>query len=185
MADGTQAPGMAMPEEAELRSPEEAAPTGTPPQARARYDGDEYGWLMEQAGLLQAGRLEEIDRASLVEFLNDLAVTHRTTWQSALTVLLHHMLKVLVQPERMTRSWLLTITVQQQQARLVMEGNPGMRRHLPELYAKAYADARRRASAETGIALSRFPVDSPWTLDEALAFVPPEPPRRGRRVGKG
>ena len=169
MADGTQAPDAALP--------------GTPP--RAHYEQDEYGWLVEQAGLLRAGRVAEIDRASLAEFLTDMASTHQTTWQSAMTVLLHHMLKVLAQPERLTRSWLLTITVQQQQAQLVAEKNPGMRQYLPTLYAKAYADARRRAAAETGIALGRFPVDNPWTLEEAMAFVPPEPPPRGRRAGTG
>ena len=59
-----------------------------------------------------------------------------------------------------------------------------MRQHLPELYAKAYADARGDAAAETGIAISRFPEINPWTLDEALAFVPPEPPPRARRAAR-
>ena len=177
MAEGTQAPGMA--------ASEDAAPTGTPPQARALYGQDEYGWLTEQAGLLRAGRVEEIDRASLVEFLTDMASMHRHTFRSAMTVLLHHMLKALVQPERMTRSWLLTIRVQQREARLVMEDNPGMRQHLPTLYAKAYADARGDAATETGVAIGRFPADNPWTLDDALAFIPPEPPARGRRAREG
>ncbi len=176
MTEGTQALGQGV--------LEDAAPIGTP-HARARYDEDEYGWLVEQAGLLCAGRLEEVDRASLVEFLTDMASTHRHAFRSAMTVLLHHMLKVLVQPERMMRSWLLTIRVQQQHARFLMKENPGMRQYLPDLYAEAFADARGNASVETGIAISRFPVDNPWTLDDALAFVPPGPPQRGRRVGKG
>ncbi len=176
MAEGMQAPGHG--------ALEGAAPAGTSPQARARYGEDEHGWLMEQAGLLRAGRLEEVDRASLAEFLTDMAAAHRHAFQSAMTVLLHHMLKVLVQPERMTRSWLLTIRVQQQHARFLMKENPGMRQYLPDLYADAYADARGNASAETGIALTRFPVDNPWTLDDALAFVPPEPPLRGRRAAR-
>lgn len=167
-----QAPGSPEPEEAELRS-------------RALYDLDEYGWLLQQANLLRAGRLGEIDRASLAEFLTDMAASHQHAFRSAMTVLLHHMLKVLAQPEKMTRSWLLTIRVQQRQARLVMESNPGMRQHLPELCAKAYADARGDAAAETGIAINRFPADNPWTLDEALASVPPEPPPpRARRAAR-
>ena len=40
------------------------------------------------------------------------------------------------------------------------------------------------AAAETGIAINRFPADNPWTLDEALAFVPPEPPPRARRAAR-
>ena len=159
------------PEEAELRS-------------RALYDQDEYGWLLQQAALLRAGRLEEVDRASLAEFLTDMAGSHRNAFQSAMTVLLHHMLKVLVQPERTTRSWLLTVRVQQRQARFVMKENPGMRQRLPALYVEAYADARGDVAAETGIAISRLPADNPWTLDEALAFVPPEPPPRARRAAQ-
>ena len=150
--------------------------------ARAFYDQDEFGWLLQQADLLREGRMGEIDRASLVEFLTDMARTHQHAFRSAMTVLLHHMLKVLVQPERMTRSWLLSIRVQQREARLLVKDNPGMRQSLPELYADAYADARGDAAAETGIAISRFPADSPWTLEEALAFVPPDPPPRGRKV---
>ena len=162
----------------------EPAHAATPRRPGPVYEQDEHGWLLHQAGLLRAGRLEEVDRASLAEFLTDMAITHRNAFQSAMTVLLHHMLKAFVQPERITRSWLLTIRVQQRQARLLMESNPGMRQYLPELCAKAYADARGDAAAETGIALSRFPADNPWTLEAALAFVPPEPAPRGRRAAR-
>ena len=92
--------------------------------ARAFYDQDEFGWLLQQADLLREGRMGEIDRASLVEFLTDMARTHQHAFRSAMTVLLHHMLKVLVQPERMTRSWLLSIRVQQREARLLVKDNP-------------------------------------------------------------
>ena len=150
--------------------------------SRALYEQDEFRWLLEQADLLRAKRLDEIDHHSLAEFLTDMALTHRHAFRSAMTVLLHHMLKVLVQPERITRSWRLTISVQQDHARLMVRDNPGMRRYLPDLYADAYSAARRFASDDTGIEISRFPVDNPWTMDEALAFVPPEPPPRGRKV---
>ena len=159
--------------------PGRAAPAHPP---SPDHEQDEYGWLLHQAGLLRAGRLGEVDRASLAEFLTGMAGTHRSTFRSAMTVLLHHLLKVRVQPKRLTRSWLLTIRTQQQDARFVMEENPGMRQHLPELHAKAYAEARHRASIETGTALGRFPESNPWTLDEALAFVPPDPPPRTRRA---
>ncbi len=174
----TQAPGHAAPEDAQ------PAQIGEPisHRSRALYDQDEFGWLLEQAALLRTGRLDEIDRVSLVEFLTDMALTHRNAFQSAMTVLLHHMLKVLAQPEKTTRSWLLTIRVQQRHSRLLIEENPGMRRYLPALYVEAYSDARGDASVETGIEISRFPKDNPWTMDEALAFVPPEPPPHGRKV---
>lgn len=164
----------------------EANPTrlGEPASHRSRacYGQEKFGWLQQRADLLRAGRLDEIDRVSLIKFLTDMALTHRDAFQGAMTVLLHHMLKVLVQPERTTRSWLLTIRVQQRHFRILIEGNPGLRQYLPDLYVEAYSDARGDAFAETGVEMSRFPQDNPWTMDEALSFVPPGPPPHGRKV---
>ena len=150
--------------------------------ARAVYDQDEFGWLLEQAGLLREGRLDEIDRVSLAELLTEMARSKKREFRSMMIVLLHHLLKVVVQPDRMTRSWLLTINEQQDEARFLIEDEPGMRQHLPNLYAEAYPVARRRASIETGIGIDRFPADNPWTMEEALTFVPPAPPPRGRKA---
>ena len=159
------------------------APSNT---ARALYDQDEFGWLLEQADLLRKGRLDEIDRASLVEFLTEMARNKKHEFRSAMIVLLQHLLKVAVQPEKLTRSWLLTIDGQQQEAKFLIKDEPGMRQYLPDLYAEAYPVARRRASIETGIQISRFPADNPWTMDEALTFVPPElPPRSRKAMRKG
>lgn len=167
-------------------APEEAKPAqiGEPVshRSRAHYDQDEFGWLLEQADLLRDGRLDEIDRVSLVEFLTEMARNKKHEFRSAMIVLLQHLLKVAVQPERITRSWLLTIDGQQQEAQFLIKDEPGMRQYLPDLYAEAYPVARRRASIETGIGIDRFPEDNPWTLDAALTFVPPEPSPRGRKV---
>ena len=96
----TQAPSdVAKPKRA--TAPEEAEPAriGTPPhRSKARYDQDEFGWLLEQADLLRDGRLGEIDRASLVEFLTDMARTKKHEFRSVMVVLLQHLLKVAVQP---------------------------------------------------------------------------------------
>ena len=89
-----------------------------------------------------------------------------------------------MQPEKLTRSWLHSIAVQQAEVRDLIETEPGMRPFLPGLYDAAYADSRRLASVETGIALSRFPIENPWSMDEALAYVPPEPALRGAKRQK-
>ncbi len=149
--------------------------------ARADYHHDQFGWMLQQADLLRAGRLDDIDRHSLAELLTDMAGSDKRAFESAMRVLLQHMLKVLVQPEKLTRSWLYSIAVQQVDARRLIEMEPGMRPFLPGLYAAAYMDARRLASVETGIALSRFPAENPWSMEEALAYVPPEPAPRGAK----
>ena len=152
--------------------------------ARADYHRDQFGWMLQQAELLRAGQLDDLDRHSLAELLTDMASSDKRAFKSAMCVLLQHMLKVLVQPEKLTRSWLYSIAVQQVEARQLIEMEPGMRPFLPGLYDAAYADARRLASVETGIALSRFPIENPWSMDEALAYVPPEPAPRGARRRK-
>ena len=151
---------------------------------RADYHVDQFGWMLQQAELLRAGRLDDLDRHSLAELLTDMAGSDKRAFKSAMRVLLQHMLKVLMQPERLTRSWMYSIAVQQAEARDLIETEPGMRQYLPDLYAAAYPDARRLASVETGIAFTRFPAENPWSMDEALAYVPPEPAPRGAKRQK-
>ena len=145
----------------------------------ADYHRDQFGWMLQQADLLRAGRLNDLDRHSLAELLTDMANSDKRAFKSAMRVLLQHMLKVLVQPEKLTRSWLYSIATQQAEVNDLIEAEPGMRPFLPGLYDAAYVSARRLASVETGIALSRFPVENPWGMDEALTYVPPEPAPRG------
>ena len=153
-------------------------PGGT---ARADYHRDQFGWMLQQAELLRAGSLDDLDRHSLAELLADMAGSDKRAFESAMRVLLQHMLKVPVQPEKLTRSWLYSIAEQQVNARRLIETEPGMRPFLPDLYAAAYPDARRLASVETGVALTRFPTENPWSMEEALAYVPPTPAPRAKR----
>ena len=85
-----------------------------------------------------------------------------------------HLLKFRVQPERGGWSWPQTVLNQQAELRDILAGVPSMAQHLPELLGMAYDQARRLASGETALPLSRFPTENPWNLDEALHWAPPE-----------
>ena len=61
----------------------------------ADYHHDQFGWMMQQADLLRAGRLDDVDRHSLAELLTDMAGSDKRAFGSAMRVLLQHMLKVL------------------------------------------------------------------------------------------
>ncbi len=148
---------------------------------RAEYDRDQFGWMVQQAEFLRAGLVHDIDVQSLANLLTDMAASENRAFESAMRVLLQHMLKALVQPEKLTRSGLYSIALHQVDARRLTETEPGMHQFLPQLYACAYPDARRLASVETGIEIDRFPVENSWSMDEALAYVPPEPVLRGRK----
>ena len=183
MAEWMQAPGTAA--QVRATAAQDAEPAhGTPPGASALHDQDEYGWLLQQAHLLRAGRVGEIDAHPLADLLTDMSISEERAFESAMFGLLLHRLKVLVQPERLTQSWRNSISAQQINARRIIRKNPGMRPRLPGFCADAYADARQQAAVETRIDISRFPLDNPWTLDEALAFVPPPPPPRAHRAAR-
>ena len=111
------------------------------------YERDEYAWLEQQAALLRAGRLDEIDHKSLAEYLSDMAASDRDAVESHLRVLLLHMLKVRHQPQKISGSWISSILGQQADAAKKISRSPGMRPHIPALYAGAgrYAGHTARA----------------------------------------
>jgi hypothetical protein len=148
---------------------------------RALYEADEHAWIARQIDALRSGRLEQLDRDSLIEYLTDMTIRDHRELRSRFTVLLQHLLKLRMQPQRMTRSWVLTIIVQQQDIAGLLTSIPSLATHAENLLDEAYAAAVRRAAAETRIPEQKFPPQSPWTMRQALAFVPPDLPQPTRK----
>ena len=141
------------------------------------YDVDEHEWLRQQAALLAAGRLSDIDALNLSEYLESMGRSEEREVRSRLVVLLHHLLKARFQPEMATRSWLVTVLTQQQELRDILEDSATLARKAGLQFDAAYGRARSLAAAETGLALQTFPTSAPWTLEEALSTDPQ--PMRG------
>ena len=92
------------------------APSSARPAAASLYQRDLYAWSQEQARLLKAGRLDEVDAENVAEEILDVGRNEYDKLESALRVLLTHMLKWDYQPEKRTRSWENTITEQRNRA---------------------------------------------------------------------
>ncbi len=146
------------------------------------YEADEHAWIETQIVALAQGEDKRLDRPHLIEYLSETTIRDRRELQSRLTVLLHHLLNVQHQPERLTRSWVNTILEQQREIRAIVDGIPSLGRQADTIAAIAYPDAVRAAARDTGIDSSAFPAAVPWTVGEALAFDPPEPAARGRHL---
>lgn len=72
--------------------------------ASTGYGEDEQAWLMEQAAALDAGRLAQIDRVHLSEYLCDTAAArNRRDLRNRLILLLAHIMKCQIQPARISR----------------------------------------------------------------------------------
>lgn len=136
--------------------------------ARADYERDFYSWLMEQARFVREGRWSAIDRDNLAEEIESLGREQFNKLESALRVLLLHLLKWDRQPERRSRSWELSIATQRVEVEDVLSDNPGLKPRVPEAIARAYRKARLDAAKETGLDDAEFPRTCPYAFDEAM-----------------
>jgi hypothetical protein len=144
------------------------APSAKPPASASLYDRDVYAWAQEQARLLKAGRLGEIDAENIAEEILDVGRNEYDKLQSALTVLLMHMLKWDYQPERRSRSWEATILEQRDRVEEQLHDNPSLKARIPEASSRAYRRARLRASGETGMDRGGFPEVCPYDWDAIM-----------------
>ena len=140
----------------------------TPVATAALYEVDETAWLEATADLIRNGRLTEVELNTLAEYLTDMAKRDRREVFSRLVTLLSHLLKWEYQPDRRSGSWRGTILEQQRELRQLLESGT-LRNHAIAVFADAYADARKQAAAETGLARTAFPEECGWDLDGALA----------------
>ena len=138
------------------------------------YERDFCLWLEQQAALLRDGRFDELDLANLIEEIEAMARRDKKAIKSNLVALLAHLLNYQFQPEQRCSGWHGSIVEHRQRLRDDFEESPSLRPHAAEVFALAYADARERASAETGLALRAFPTSSPYTLEQTLdpTFLP-------------
>jgi hypothetical protein len=139
------------------------APGGRPPSAG--YWGDFYSWLMEQAAHLRAGRWEALDRENLAEEIESLGREQFNKLESALRVLMMHMLKWDHQPNLRSRSWVLSIEAQRLELDDLLSDNPGLKPRLAEAIGRAYRRARIEAANEAGLEESEFPEECPYAWD--------------------
>ena len=143
------------------------APADRPPAAE--YWGDYYSWLMEHAVHLRSARWEALDRENLAEEIESLGREQFNKLESALRVLMLHMLKWDHQPNLRSRSWVLSIEAQRLELHDVLSDNPGLRPRIAEATARAYRRARIEAAKETGLEKNEFPEECPYTWNDFVA----------------
>lgn len=131
------------------------------------YDRDFHAWAHTQADAARRRAVNEIDWENLAEELRSLG--SQVEWElfNRYRVLILHLLKWAYQPKGHGRSWRATIAEQRRQiARLLMK-NPSLRSVESQEFADAYVDGRKGAIDETDLADAAFPVDPPFTLEQA------------------
>ena len=141
------------------------------------YGTDVVAWATEQAALLRSGQLSAIDVEHLAEEMDAMSAKEKRELRYRLAILLQHLLKWQFQPTRRSDSWTTTMFEQRLNIQDILEDSPSLAGILVERFAGAYALATRQAAMETGISLSLFPKDCPYTLAETMDddWLPPDP----------
>ncbi|WP_206352183.1 DUF29 domain-containing protein [Tautonia rosea] len=141
--------------------------TATPAHLSALYEQDETAWLDANAALIREGKLDEVDFAHLAEFLEDMAKRDRREVKTRLTVLMAHLLKWQFQPQKRSRSWLVTLYHQRDELSDLIEHGV-LRNHALDVLDIAYSRAVIQAAAETELPESAFPTSCPYSIDALL-----------------
>ena len=134
---------------------------------RARYEDDVYTWANEQIALLRRGD-DNIDRLNIAEELSDVAGKEYDKLESALTIVLLHLLKWDYQPERRSRSWVNSIIEHRRRAEKQLRKNPGLESRLGEAVEDGDGYAITRCGTETDIEQEMLPRSCPYDWNEIM-----------------
>ncbi|MBE7212808.1 MAG: DUF29 domain-containing protein [Gluconacetobacter diazotrophicus] len=136
----------------------------------ATYDGDVIAWADEQAALIRARRFDELDLEHLADEIEDVGKAERRELASRMAVLLAHLLKWQMQPERRTHSWEFTIREQRGRIQRALRKTPSLRPMLtdPEWIGDMWADGVAGAMRETGKERLEFPEVCPWAMGDLI-----------------
>jgi hypothetical protein len=133
------------------------------------YEVDFYEWTQSTAEMIRQGRWSEVDWEHVAEEINDMGLRDHREVRSRLIVLMMHLLKWQLQPEKRNRStWRSTIVEQRGQLQLVIEDSPSLGRIPREQLPLLYRTSVKRAMQETGLSADRFPEVCPYTAEQVL-----------------
>jgi hypothetical protein len=132
------------------------------------YDRDFYAWSLQQAALLRAGNISEVDVEHLAEEIESMGRSEKRELVNRLVVLLLHLLKWQFQPGLRGNSWRLSIKEQRLRLASHLSDSPSLQARLPDAIAEGYRLALIEAERETGLAEETFPSLFPWTFAELM-----------------
>lgn len=126
------------------------------------YEQDFLAWTRDQADALRRRSANELDWENLLEEVESLGKQQRSELRNHLIILLVHLLKWRLQPDRRSRSWALTIAEQRRESERMVVENPSLKPELDDLLESAYRIARLRAARQSRLSIKAFPDDNPF-----------------------
>jgi hypothetical protein len=132
------------------------------------YEQDFYAWCFSQAEAIRDNRFVDVDILNLAEEIESVGRGEKRELKNLLALLFMHLLKCIYQEERLSSSWIGTICRMRDQIKDLLKENPSLKPEFEPIAQRAYATARWDACQETGISSKVFPIDMPFTIEQAL-----------------
>ena len=130
------------------------------------YESDFYLWTQQQAGLLRQGLIATVDIENIAEEIESMGKSDRRAIGSFLENILMHLLKWQYQPERRGTSWIESIGNGRSTVDRLLEDSPSLTPQLFTMITVEYRRARKEAARETGLPLTTFPDQCPFTVEQ-------------------
>ena len=137
-------------------------------QTESLYEKDFYAWTQWHIKALANRTASELDWENLRRELECLGRQEYRELVSRLTVLLGHLLKWELQPERRCRSWFLTIREQRRAIERHLKRSPSLRSMQEDALADGFEGGVDLALRETSLPLRVFPEKCPYTFEQVL-----------------
>lgn len=131
------------------------------------YDTDIVRWSEQQASLLRRRAANEVDWDNVAGEIEGLSRTDKREIRSRLAVICEHLLKLQFQPEEPSNSWRGRLREARREIADLLEESPSLATYSAERLPWAYARAKEKVEAETG--LLHLPDKCPWTLARVLS----------------
>lgn len=134
----------------------------------ATYETDFYLWTQQQADLLRQGQFNrvDLDLENIAEEIESMGKRDRRSVSSYLQNVLLHLLKWRYQPERRGASWRMSIRNGRYQVRRLISESPSLKPQLLAILQEEYPLVRENAADESGLPLTTFPEESPFTVEQ-------------------
>lgn len=130
---------------------------------------DFHQWALNTASALKKRQLAGVDWDRVSEELYTLARAEERELLSRLAQLMYHLLKQTYQPERITRSWQLSVTNQRSQIQTLLQEQPSLKTKVADaqFWEKAYLAALALSDTESlpDSVVNRFPEACPFNRD--------------------
>lgn len=137
-------------------------------RVQSAYEADYGAWVTAQADLLRSGRFGDLDLENLIDEVESLGRSDFHHFESAIKVVLLHLLKWDIQTDHRTRSWAVSIQGHRKQVLKELRDSPSYKARIDEAVEQAYLRARLKAHKETKLPFHAFPEICPYSWDDII-----------------